>query len=63
MTAPADVYERVARTIERAGWPLVSPVSSCATERGARRVAARYEYAEIRRNGDRWEVWTLRDGV
>lgn len=61
MTVPADVYERIARTWERAGAPMLEHVSTCHTERGAQRVAGKYRYAEVRRNAGAFEVWAVVD--
>lgn len=62
MTAPAAVYERIARAWKRGGGPVVSVVSRCTTERGARRVAAKHPGAEIEETPDGWVVWTVRRG-
>lgn len=62
VTAPQEVYERIARTVARG--LVLHRVSVCHTLHGAERVARKYEYAEIRpdRNTGTVEVWAATDG-
>lgn len=58
MTAPPDVYERIARTWKRGGGRTLVPVSVCHTERGALRVAKRYPGSEVHASDD-GTTWTV----
>ena len=58
MSAPPDVLERLARLWKAGGGPVLIDVSVCRTEAGARRVAAKYPYAEILESED--GTWTVR---
>jgi len=58
-----DVYADVVRLWERAGGALLSVVSVCHTERGAKRVAAKTRLAEIEESADgkTFTVWGVPD--